>query len=100
MNLHIVAIVPALNEASTIAQVITGLRNRIARVTVVDDGSSDATADIALAAGATLSIRRLSLSWARAPNAEMSAARAVTATRRMTVVSKRGACEIPSGREV
>ena len=54
MNLHVVAIVPALNEAGTIAQVITGLRSRIARVTVTDDGSSDATADIARAAGATV----------------------------------------------
>lgn len=48
------AIVPALNEAGTIAQVITGLRNRITRVVVVDDGSSDATADLARAAGATV----------------------------------------------
>jgi len=48
------AIVPALNEAGTIAQVITGLRNRITRVVVVDDGSSDATAGLARAAGATV----------------------------------------------
>ena len=54
MNSHVVAIVPALNEASTIAHVIVGLRDRIAWVVVVDDGSSDATADIARAAGATV----------------------------------------------
>ena len=46
------AIVPALNEAGTIAQVVTGLRNRITRVVVVDDGSSDRTADLARTAGA------------------------------------------------
>ncbi len=46
------AIVPALNEAGTIAQVVTGMRNRITRVVVVDDGSSDATADLARTAGA------------------------------------------------
>jgi glycosyltransferase involved in cell wall biosynthesis len=46
------AIVPALNEAGTIAQVVTGLRNRITRVVVVDDGSSDRTAELARIAGA------------------------------------------------
>jgi glycosyltransferase involved in cell wall biosynthesis len=54
VNSHVMAIVPALNEASTIAQVVTGLRTRVARVIVVDDGSSDATADSARAAGATV----------------------------------------------
>ena len=46
------AIVPALNEAGTVAQVVTGLRHRITRVVVVDDGSSDRTADLARTAGA------------------------------------------------
>lgn len=52
MSPRVMAIVPALNEAGTVAQVVTGLRNRITRVVVVDDGSSDATADLARTAGA------------------------------------------------
>lgn len=51
---QVVAIVAALNEASTIAHVVNGLRDRVARVIVVDDGSSDATAELARAAGATV----------------------------------------------
>jgi glycosyltransferase involved in cell wall biosynthesis len=45
-------IVPAFNESAIIAPIISGLRSRFARVVVVDDGSVDATASAALAAGA------------------------------------------------
>lgn len=47
-----VAVVPAFNEAGTIARVVNGLRGKVEHVLVVDDGSTDGTAAIARAAGA------------------------------------------------
>lgn len=47
-------IVPAFNEAQVIGEVVTDLRSAFAHVVVVDDGSRDDTADIALRAGAHL----------------------------------------------
>jgi glycosyltransferase involved in cell wall biosynthesis len=46
------AVIPALNEAAAIASVVEGVRPFVDRVFVVDDGSSDGTADRARAAGA------------------------------------------------
>jgi glycosyltransferase involved in cell wall biosynthesis len=53
------AVVPARNEASTIADVIAALHGAeyVRDVIVVDDGSSDGTAGVAAAAGATV-VRR------------------------------------------
>jgi len=50
------AIVPAFNEASSIAEVVSEIRDygRDLEVLVVDDGSTDATAAVAEAAGATV----------------------------------------------
>jgi glycosyltransferase involved in cell wall biosynthesis len=45
-------VVPAFNEAGVIGDVITDLRSVFAHVVCVDDGSADATGDIALRAGA------------------------------------------------
>lgn len=45
-------IVPAFNEAQVIGDVIADLRQAFDHVVCVDDGSKDATADIALSAGA------------------------------------------------
>ena len=47
-----VAVVPAFNEAASIGRVVNGLRGTVARVVVVDDGSTDGTAARAGAAGA------------------------------------------------
>ncbi len=53
---RVVAVIPALNEAPAIAQVVTALRRQDAvpldRIIVVDNGSIDATAAIARRAGA------------------------------------------------
>lgn len=46
------AVIPAFNEAASIAAVVAGVRPTVAHVVVVDDGSSDATADQARRAGA------------------------------------------------
>jgi glycosyltransferase involved in cell wall biosynthesis len=47
------ALIPAFNEAPHIAKVVEGARRHVAEVVVLDDGSSDGTAEIARAAGAT-----------------------------------------------
>jgi glycosyltransferase involved in cell wall biosynthesis len=49
---RVAAVVPAFNEADTVASVVAGLRGAVARVVVVDDGSTDATASMAREAGA------------------------------------------------
>lgn len=48
----ILAVIPAYNEASRIAGVVTPVLQYVDRVLVVDDGSTDATGQIARAAGA------------------------------------------------
>jgi hypothetical protein len=50
------AVIPAYNEVATVGQVIRDLRATVPRfdVVVVDDGSTDATADVATKAGARL----------------------------------------------
>ena len=47
-----VAVVPAFNEETVIANVIIKLRKKVDEVIVVDDGSRDATSDQARQAGA------------------------------------------------
>lgn len=49
-----VAVVPAYNEAKTIGSVIEETRGHVDNVVVVDDGSSDDTAEIAKSKGATV----------------------------------------------
>ena len=50
----IVALIPAHDEAPRIAAVVAAAREHLPIVVVVDDGSSDRTADVARAAGATV----------------------------------------------
>ena len=47
-----IAVIPALNEATRIGAVVVAVRPYVDQVLVVDDGSSDATAESARAAGA------------------------------------------------
>lgn len=61
MSNHLVVIIPALNEAKTVASVISKIPRNISgvdvvSVVVVDDGSTDTTAKIAKEAGAILVI--------------------------------------------
>jgi glycosyltransferase involved in cell wall biosynthesis len=46
------ALIPAFNEARSIAEVVAGVREAVSHVIVVDDGSTDGTAERARAAGA------------------------------------------------
>jgi len=46
------AVIPAFNEAVSIAAVVAGVRPFVDRVIVIDDGSRDETAGLARAAGA------------------------------------------------
>jgi glycosyltransferase involved in cell wall biosynthesis len=48
------AIIPCFNEAGRIGKVVTGVRRFLPEVIVVDDGSTDATAEEAARAGATV----------------------------------------------
>jgi glycosyltransferase involved in cell wall biosynthesis len=52
MTMRVQALIPAFNEAATIARVIGGVSPHVAAICVVDDGSSDGTADAARSAGA------------------------------------------------
>ncbi|MBU3742112.1 MAG: glycosyltransferase family 2 protein [Candidatus Kapabacteria bacterium] len=45
-------IIPALNEEASIGRVVVAVREHVGRVVVVDNGSTDATAKVARAAGA------------------------------------------------
>jgi glycosyltransferase involved in cell wall biosynthesis len=51
-NFRPVALVPAYEAAATVGDVVRGLLRHVARVVVVDDGSTDATAAEAMRAGA------------------------------------------------
>ena len=69
MTPRVHAVIPAFNEADSIASVVEGVRAFAAAITVVDDGSSDGTAALALAAGAhviTLPVNSAS-SWCLKP---------------------------------
>jgi polyprenyl-phospho-N-acetylgalactosaminyl synthase len=50
----VIAVVPALNESSTIGSVVRSLFDHVDRVVVVDDGSTDNTAHHAQQAGASV----------------------------------------------
>lgn len=48
------AVIPCLNEAATVLEVVSGVQRHVATVLVVDDGSSDATGNLAKEGGALL----------------------------------------------
>ena len=54
MSERVIALIPVLNGAGSIAGVIRGCLAHCAQVVVVDDGSSDGSGDVAKQAGATV----------------------------------------------
>jgi glycosyltransferase involved in cell wall biosynthesis len=66
MTMRVAALVPAFNEAATIADVVRGVRPSVSRVLVVDDGSTDGTADEARRAGACVVAHAANLGKGRA----------------------------------
>jgi glycosyltransferase involved in cell wall biosynthesis len=52
MTMRVQALIPAFNEAATIARVVTEVSPHVAAICVIDDGSSDGTAEAARRAGA------------------------------------------------
>ena len=56
--MKIAALIPAVDEAETIRRVVTGIREHVSLVTVVDDGSQDATAMLAREAGASVLVHQ------------------------------------------
>jgi glycosyltransferase involved in cell wall biosynthesis len=52
MTVRAHALIPAFNEAATVADVVRGIATHVVAITVIDDGSTDATGDVARRAGA------------------------------------------------
>lgn len=61
MTMRTAALIPAFNEARTIAAVVEGVRPAVDRVIVVDDGSRDGTADRARDAGAEVVVHAVNV---------------------------------------
>jgi glycosyltransferase involved in cell wall biosynthesis len=76
----IVAVIPAHNEERSIAKVVLRTRQKVDRVIVVDDGSTDATAEISQALGATVIRHRENLGYGAAMKTAFKAAREINAT--------------------
>jgi glycosyltransferase involved in cell wall biosynthesis len=53
-NLNCVAVIPCFNEAAHIGKLVTEVRKHLAKVIVVDDGSTDTTAECAQRSGAEI----------------------------------------------
>lgn len=80
LNSHrVVAIIPAHNEERFIGSVVLMTRRFADMVIVVDDGSSDATAEVAAAAGARVLRHQQNQGKAQALNTAFQAARETTA---------------------
>ena len=56
MMMRVQALIPAFNEAGTIAKVVSGVSPHVTAICVVDDGSTDSTADAARSAGAEVMV--------------------------------------------
>lgn len=61
----IVAVIPALNEENTIGQVLSGVMSYVDEIILVDDGSTDRTAELAKLAGAHVVSNLVNLGYER-----------------------------------
>jgi len=76
----IVAVIPAYNEERSIAKVVLRTRQKVDRVIVVDDGSTDATGEIGEALGATVIRHPKNLGYGAAMRTAFEAAKELNAT--------------------
>jgi glycosyltransferase involved in cell wall biosynthesis len=76
VNLRCLAVIPCLNEAATIGSVVHGVRVLVPDVLVIDDGSSDATADVARSAGAQVLVHAVTRGKGASLNDGLNQARA------------------------
>lgn len=76
----IVAAIPAHNEERSIAKVILRTRQKVDRVILVDDGSTDATGEISQALGATVIKHRKNLGYGAAMRTAFEAAKKLNVT--------------------
>jgi polyprenyl-phospho-N-acetylgalactosaminyl synthase len=77
-------VIAAYNEARMIGSVVRGVRAHYGNVVVVDDGSADATAEEALAAGATVLSHPINLGQGAALQTGLAYAYSQRATRIVT----------------
>jgi glycosyltransferase involved in cell wall biosynthesis len=92
-----IAAMPAFNEEKHIAKTIIGCRKYVDKVLVVDDGSSDATAEIARALGALVIKHPKNRGYGAALQTIFNTAREVNADK-MVIIDSDGQhdpCEIP-----
>jgi len=76
----VVAVIPAYNEESSIAKVVLWTGQKVDRVIVVDDGSTDATGEISEALGAAVIRHRKNLGYGVAMRTAFEAAKELNAT--------------------
>jgi len=67
--MRVAALIPAFNEAETVATVVAGVRPLVSRVFVIDDGSTDATVELARQAGADVVLQGRNLGKGQAVRA-------------------------------
>ena len=82
-----IAAMPAYNEERSIAKMVLGCKRHVDRVVVIDDGSSDATADIAEAMGAYVVRHDLNRGYGAALESCFEAARSLNADRMVIIDS-------------
>lgn len=81
----IVAVIPAYNEERSIAKVVLRTRQKVDRVIVVDDGSTDATGEIGQALGAAVIRHRENSGYGAAMRSAFEAAKKLNATAMVTL---------------
>jgi glycosyltransferase involved in cell wall biosynthesis len=73
-HVDVAVVIPALNEATVIAETVASVRDRFGTIILVDDGSTDGTADAARAAGARVVRHAINLGQGAALDTGITAA--------------------------